>query len=251
MAKRCLIETCKREAETYCYHCSQDVCTKHYLEHKKSIQEQLHPLIDEMNSIYDRLNHDDKDQSKSLPHYFIDVYSQVDQWRADCHDRIDIVYRRARSQIETIVKSHQNELTQKAISNLESLEKMRQQLRALLKDGDVTHRQLEALKRQLEEFKKKEQEAIKYPDIRIITLKFDIEKHINITTDDKHPMEKQQQLKCPQKSPSNKNLSMHHRLAGWPSSGQVNDKCPMCSQVFPFSMTMAERTVHINDHLPD
>ncbi|CAF4674429.1 unnamed protein product, partial [Rotaria magnacalcarata] len=33
-------------------------------------------------------------------------------------------------------------------------------------------------------------------------------------------MEKQQQLKCPQKSPSNKNLSMHHRLAGWPSSGQ-------------------------------
>ncbi|CAF3167503.1 unnamed protein product [Rotaria socialis] len=204
MAKRCLIETCKREAETYCYHCSQDVCTKHYLEHKKSIQEQLHPLIDEVNSIYDRLNHGDKNRSKSFPHYFTDVYSQVDQWRADCHDHIDVVYHRARSQIETIVKTHQNELTQKVISNLESLEKMRQQLRELLKDGDVTHRQLEALKRQLEEFKKKEQEAIKYPDIRIITVKFDIEKHINITTVDKHSIEKQQQVKCLQKSPSNK-----------------------------------------------
>ncbi|MCC7159916.1 MAG: hypothetical protein IT281_10325 [Ignavibacteria bacterium] len=204
MAKRCLIETCKREAETYCYHCCQDVCTKHYLEHKKSIQEQLHPLIDEMNFIYDRLNHGDKNQSKSLPHYCIDVYSQIDKWRADCHDRIDVVYRRARSQIETMVKSHQNETTQKAISNLESLEKMRQQLRDLLRDGDVTYRQLEEIKRQLEEFKKNEQGAIKYPDIRIVTEKIDIEKYISITIDDKHPIEKQQQLKCPQKPLSNK-----------------------------------------------
>ena len=67
MAKRCLIEVCKREAETYCYHCSRDVCTKHYLEHKKWIQEQLHPLVDEMNTIYERFRHDDKKQSTSLP----------------------------------------------------------------------------------------------------------------------------------------------------------------------------------------
>ncbi|CAF1467720.1 unnamed protein product [Rotaria sordida] len=254
MAKRCLIETCKREAETYCYHCSNDVCTKHYLEHKQWIQEQLNPLVDEINFIYDRLHHDDKNQTKSIPQYLINVYSQLDKWNADCHNNIDIVCHRVRSQIENIVKSNQHEETQKVIYNLESLEKLRQQLKELLKEGDVTYRQLEIMKRQLEELKKKEQEPIRYPDIRIITQKIDVSKYIGVTTDVKYPTEKQQQQqksRSPQKMSPNKNFSIRHRFVGWPSAGQTIEKCPMCSEIFPLSMTMADRTVHINDHLPD
>lgn len=48
-----------------------------------------------------------------------------------------------------------------------------------------------------------------------------------------------------------RNTTVHHRLIGWPSSGQIPDKCPMCSEIFPFTMTLTDRTVHINDHLPD
>ncbi|CAF3102684.1 unnamed protein product [Rotaria sp. Silwood2] len=251
MAKRCLIETCKREAETYCYHCSNDVCTKHYLEHKKSIQEQLHPLVDEINFIYEHIHYDDKNKTKSIPQYLINVYSQLDKWKTDCYHHIDIVYQRIRSQIENIAKSHQHEETQKTIYNIESLEKLRQQIKELLKEGDVTYRQLETMKRQLEELKKKEQEPIKYPDIRIITQKIDVEKHVSVITDIKHPTEKQQQPRSPQKISPNKNSFVHHRFVGWSSSGQTIEKCPMCSEIFPLSMTMADRTVHINDHLPD
>jgi len=204
MAKRCLVETCKREAETYCYHCSRDVCTKHYLEHKKWIQEQLHPLVDEINLIYDRLHHGDKNQTTSVPQCLINAYSQLEKWREDCQHRINIAYYRVRDQIENIVEGHKHEEAQKAVKNVESLVKMRQQLNELLKEGDVTYRQLETMKQQLEEIKKKEQEPISFPDIRIITQKIDVDKCLSVTTGVKHSNEKKQQPRSIQKTSSNK-----------------------------------------------
>jgi hypothetical protein len=198
MARRCLIETCKREAETYCYHCSKDVCTKHYLEHKKGIQEELPLLTDEVNLIYDRLRRNDGSQM-SVPQCFITACSQLDKWREDCHQHIDIICQRARTQIENIIDRHKRGETQKAVKNLESLEKMRQELRELLKEGDVTYRQLQTMKQQLEEIKTKEQEAIRCSDIRVITQKIDVSECISVTTDIKHPVEKQQQSRSTQK----------------------------------------------------
>ena len=191
MERRCLIEACKREAETHCYHCSRDVCTNHYLEHKKAIQEQLPPFVDEVNLIYDRLRRSDENQATSMPKYLISIYNQLDQWRLDCHQHIDAVYQRARNQIETIAENHKQEETQKPAGVLKSLEKMREELRQLLKEGDVTYRQLEAMKKQLEEIKKKEQEPINYPNIRIITAKIDLEKHISVIVDVKQPPDEQ------------------------------------------------------------
>src|SRR5437868_526847 len=104
MDKRCSIEACKREGETHCYHCSQDVCSKHFLEHKKWTQEQLPPLIDEVNMIYDRLHYGDQNQTASIPQCFINAYTQLDKWREDCHQHIDIVYQRVRREMEAIVE---------------------------------------------------------------------------------------------------------------------------------------------------
>lgn len=197
MAKRCLIETCKREAETYCYHCSQDVCTKHYLEHKKWIQEQLHPLVDEINLTYDRLRHNDKNQMPPVPQFLTNNYNQLDKWREDCHRRVDITYYRVRDQIENIIESHKQEEAEKVVKNFESLENMRKELNELLKEGDVTYRQLETIKQQLGEIKKKEQAPVKYPNIRIKTEKIDIDKCISVITNSKHPNETQEQPKIP------------------------------------------------------
>ena len=201
MAKRCLVETCKREAETYCYHCSHDICTKHYLEHKKSIQEQLHPLVDEINLLYDHLRHEDK---TSVPQYLINAYSQLDRWRDECYHRINTVYDRVRHQIEAIAEIHKHDEAQKVVRNLQFLQKIQEQLKELLRDGDVTHRQLETMKQQLEEIKKKEQEPVKYSDIRIITQKIDVDKYVSVTTDGKHSNEKQQQARNIDKMPPNK-----------------------------------------------
>jgi hypothetical protein len=198
MAKRCLTEACKREAEIYCYHCSQDLCNKHFLEHKNWIQEQLPPLIDEVNLIYDRLRNSDKSQTTSVPQCLINACSKLQRWREDCHQHIDIVYERVQSQIENIVASHKHEETQKAVKNLKSLEKMRQQLQELLKDGDVTYRQLETMKQQLEEIKRKEQEPITHPDIRVTTKKIDVDKYASVTIDVKRSNEEERQPKSTQ-----------------------------------------------------
>jgi predicted ribosome quality control (RQC) complex YloA/Tae2 family protein len=183
MDKRCFIEACKREAETYCYHCSQDVCSNHFLEHKKWVQEQLPSLVDEVNVMYDRLHPNDKHEETSIPKCLTDAHNQLDKWCADCHYHIDIVHRRVRSQIESIVERYKDEETRKAAKNLQSLEEMRQQLTELLKEGDMTYRQLETMRRQLEEVRKKEQELSSYPDIRVITQKLDVDKHVSITVD--------------------------------------------------------------------
>jgi len=191
MDRVCSVEACKREAETHCYHCSRDVCTKHYLEHKKSIQEQLPPLIDEINLIYDRLRHSDQIQT-ALPQCLINACNQLDKWREDCHHHIDTTYQRVRSQIEDIAAKHKHEETQKAVKNLESLEKFRQQLNELLKEGDVTYRQIERMRQQLEEIKNKEQEPIKYPDVHLITQKLDADKYASVTVDVKSSTDEQQ-----------------------------------------------------------
>lgn len=204
MAKRCLIETCKREAETHCYHCSQNVCTKHYLEHKKWTQEQLHPLVDEINFIYDRLNHGNKNRTKPVPQYFVKLYSDLDKWRVDCYASIDNAYNRTRSQIESLLQTYHHEEFQKETHNVELLEKIREQIRELLKEGDVTYRQLETMKQQLEEFKRQEEIPIKCPNVRLVTQRLDIDKYVNITTEVKYSVEKQQQPKSPQKTSLNK-----------------------------------------------
>jgi hypothetical protein len=189
------VEACKREAETHCYHCSRDVCTTHYLEHKKSIQEQLPSFVDEVNVIYERLRRSDKNQAPSASSYLVNVYNQLDQWRVDCHQHIDTIYQGVRNQLESIVESHKNEETKKPVGILESLEKMREKLKELLNEGDVTYSQLETMKKQLEEIKKKEQEPINYPDIRIITEKIDVKKHVRIIIESKHPIDEQQNSK--------------------------------------------------------
>lgn len=194
MAKRCLIQACKREAEIYCYHCSQDVCSKHFFEHKKWIQEQLPLLTDEVNLIYERFRHNDNAQT-SVPSYFINIYNELDKWRESCRQQIDIVYQRVRSQVVDVAEKHEHDENQQVVRKLKSLESLRQQLNELLKEGDVTYRQLETMKQELEKIKTKELEQIKYPDIRIITQKFDASKYINITINTIHRTYEKQQPK--------------------------------------------------------
>ena len=79
MAKKCSAENCKREVEIHCYHCSRDVCTKHYLEHKKEIQEQLPLFTDEVNLLYDRLQHSNTNPSTTIPKCLMDAREQLDK----------------------------------------------------------------------------------------------------------------------------------------------------------------------------
>lgn len=175
-----MVEACKREAETHCYHCSQDVCSRHFLEHKNSIQEQLPLFVDEVNVIYDRLRRAAEKESTFVPPSLLAAYGQLEQWRVDCHQQIDFVYNQFRLRIDDIVQDCKHQDTHKSMKLLESLEKMREQVNELLKENDVTHRQLEVLKRQLETIKQTELEPVEYPDIHVTTEELNVRNDIKI-----------------------------------------------------------------------
>ena len=195
----CSINGCIRDIETYCYHCSRDVCTKHYLEHKNRIQAKFPPFVAEVNVIYDRLLHKQQNSTTLLPQYLVNAYNQLYNWRENCLQRIDFIYKRVRNQIEDIAEIQKKDENEKSTKIIESLEKLRRKLKDLSSEGDITYKQIQILKQQLDDIKNKEQELKKYPDIRIITQKIDVEKCVHVTTDIKYSTVKQQQIR---KTPS-------------------------------------------------
>ena len=136
-----------------------------------------------------------KSHKPTAPQSSLDAYNQLEKWRQECHEHIDTVYQRIRSQIEVIVNNYKLERSQRTATLLESLEKLRQKVNQLKKDDDVTYRQLETMKQQLEELKQKEQEPNKHQDLRLIAQKIDVSKHINIIHEGKCVHEEQPRRK--------------------------------------------------------
>jgi hypothetical protein len=51
MAPPCAIETCKRKSRALCHCCNKNLCPDHLKEHDDSINSQIHPLVDEINTL--------------------------------------------------------------------------------------------------------------------------------------------------------------------------------------------------------
>ncbi|CAF1312993.1 unnamed protein product [Adineta steineri] len=269
MTKDCLITGCKKQAATYCYHCSQDLCTSHSTEHKEWIQGQLLPIINDANTMHEHFHHCDKDQTMATLQCLTDVREQLDHWRSDCYHHIDSVYDQAQRQLALILEKHNAELTKKTTQNVESLKTIRRELGELLSEGNIAYRQIDKLKKQINEIKRNEQERINDPDIRIITQKLDVEKHVDIiwnvkpveeelpkqrttktasscihhfrsysSTDSDEENRKQRTTKKPytNKKPIRPSMS---------TSQKSIDKCRICFMTFPKRMTQNDRIKHL------
>ena len=180
MARQCKTNNCKREAEAFCYHCSSDVCFKHYLEHKKEIQDQLPGFVDQVNLLYEQLKHKNTNSSEKKPTFYTQAHNKLSNWRTECYQHIDTVYEKTLDQLNSLVKNYQNEVNQKSKNNVESLEKIRQQLNELLKEDDVTYQQLQTMRQQLQKIKQNEQEPTRYPEFSITTERIDVNRYVRV-----------------------------------------------------------------------
>ncbi|UJR19395.1 hypothetical protein I4U23_022525 [Adineta vaga] len=182
MAKQCWIQSCKNRAEGFCAHCSEELCHHHFMEHKEWLQEQLLPMIKHVNITCSRLQRCDMDQAIFTLNCLSDARHELNQWRSDCVRHIDDVYDRALQQITVSLEKHKKDAIEQNRQNLDSLSRIRRKLEKLLSSGNIAHRQLQSMKQQLHEIKRKEQEQNNHPDIRISTEKIDVDKFVTVVS---------------------------------------------------------------------
>ena len=82
----CAIETCKRKSRALCHCCNKNLCPDHLKEHDDSINSQIHPLVDEINTLDNELSALDVDEIINK------CRQKLDKWRHDSHKEIDRFY---------------------------------------------------------------------------------------------------------------------------------------------------------------
>jgi hypothetical protein len=113
MSQPCAIQDCKRASRALCHCCNQNLCRDHFNKHDDLLNSQLNPLTDEINTLADRLTAINVDRITN------DSRQKLNQWRIDCHKKIDEFYEEKCKELDRYVNESVNQ-QRKAITNLRS-----------------------------------------------------------------------------------------------------------------------------------
>ena len=106
--KQCVYSTgCKQMAAALCEGCSQSLCTKHFLDHRRSLAEEMNVLITEHDQLQNTLNQQTKD-----PNSFT-LMTQIDQWEKESIAQIQQRAIVLRQELVQLAADHVNELSNK------------------------------------------------------------------------------------------------------------------------------------------
>ncbi|CAF1001086.1 unnamed protein product [Didymodactylos carnosus] len=136
-SKQCEIIECKRTAATLCRHCNKDVCKKHFIEHADSLNDELHPLTDQINELTTKLN-----GLKSL-HIVEQSYAILNKWRNDSFLLIEQLYDRKRYEIDVLVEQNFIKVKNEQEEVIRSLE---EKIKKFIRDDDVTYDEIKGMK---------------------------------------------------------------------------------------------------------
>jgi hypothetical protein len=158
-SSRCSISGCKRDFDTLCAHCQCNFCTKHYFEHVKLANDELVPLADRLNSMINSI------QQLNPIHQ---AFQQLEQWRAMSHRHIDKLCNEKKRQLQA-------EVEQQIEIPMNKLRKLSQQIKELLDEGDASFKQIEKIKKDLDECQKQCKQFEKADYLRITLKPIEIE----------------------------------------------------------------------------
>jgi hypothetical protein len=137
-SSKCSINDCKRSGDTLCDHCQSQVCTKHFIEHVKLANAELTFLSDELNSMVNSI------QQYDLTSH---AFKQLEQWREESHQRIDELCEEKKRQLKI-------EIDQKIDNQMKELRELSREVKELIDEGDASFKQIENLKKNIEECQK-------------------------------------------------------------------------------------------------
>ncbi|CAF0743966.1 unnamed protein product [Didymodactylos carnosus] len=153
IVKQCQITSCKRKVETHCYHCNQDVCGKHFNQHKQEIKDQIYPLVDEINELKDKLNHFEFFDSMKQ------IYDKLEVWKYESHQFIDQLYTQKYHEIEMLVKEFKNE-------KLNKIDNLGQKIKKAIDEDDETLDEIQLFQTALDTMKNSLQKQFLTIDIK-------------------------------------------------------------------------------------
>jgi hypothetical protein len=132
MPQPCAITTCKRTSRALCYCCQQELCLQHLKEHNDLLIAQLNPLVDKIDNVSNRL------KSINIEKTVDDCRQKLEQWRVDCHKKIDDFFEQKYQEIY-------QPLTEKMEKRREEIDQIQSKVAALLHQEEVTRQDINLL----------------------------------------------------------------------------------------------------------
>ncbi|CAF1458715.1 unnamed protein product [Rotaria sordida] len=158
-SQMCSIETCKRSAHALCYCCQKSVCIEHLNEHSHRLNDQLLPLADDINDLFDRFN------NVLLPQSAFCI--ELDNWREEAHQTIDHHCERKKQEFDKLIM---NERQKQKID----LDHLRYQIDESIKKQETTTEYVDSMNNSLRCL----QRQINELEIPPVLSPLDIDEHI-------------------------------------------------------------------------
>jgi uncharacterized protein YukE len=98
---------CKQPAAALCEGCSQALCTKHFIDHRRVLNEEMNVLVGE----YDQLQHTINQQTDNLDSHALII--QIDEWERESIRKVQEKAKRLRRQLLPFTAVHTDELSKK------------------------------------------------------------------------------------------------------------------------------------------
>ena len=134
---------CKQMAAALCEGCSQSLCTKHFLEHRRSLAEEMNGIISEHDQLQNAFN-----QRTSDPHSNSFI-TQIDQWEKESIVQIQQKASTLRQELLQLTVDHLKELSKKLRHLSEKLKEAQEQDNFVETDLQDWQKSLDYLKDEL------------------------------------------------------------------------------------------------------
>jgi hypothetical protein len=157
MSQLCVTDGCKYTSRVLCHCCNKDFCLEHLKQHDETINSQINPLVDEINTLSANLI------TLNTEELISNCREKLDQWRDDCILMINQFYDKKCQEL--------NRRCHKRLDLFQvEMNEIRSKMTKLINEKEITSDDLEILslniydiKKKVEQIKKKSFEINFYP----------------------------------------------------------------------------------------
>ncbi|CAF0790995.1 unnamed protein product [Rotaria sordida] len=133
MSQSCAVESCESTLGISCHCCDKMFCPDHLDEHYESINNQLNPLVNEINTLYDQI------MKKTKEKLIGDCLEKLDTWRDECYQMINHLYEKKRQELE-------QQYIKKTDKQQKKINEIQLKINKLIHDHDTTQQDIEYFK---------------------------------------------------------------------------------------------------------
>jgi hypothetical protein len=141
MPTPCAIDTCKRKSRALCHCCNKDLCPDHLKEHDDSVNSQVHPLVDEINTVADQLSKINVDE------IIRNCRQKLDKCRDDCQTLNDHFYQEKCQEL-------QQRCVEKVIKLQQQIDAIRAKMNNLIRENEATYEDIHLLEATINDIKR-------------------------------------------------------------------------------------------------